>query len=78
MGFYRSFDTYLPKKRGSTPDMIAKAVFTAFDIYPSATIAKLCDTKCRIMGAIIGVGGDNTFKIPRSDVLELSDDDSDE
>ena len=66
LGFYKSIDSRLPKRRDYDLDVFEQQVLKAFDEYPSDKLDDLFDMKMRVCQSIISVKGDNNYKLPHS------------
>lgn len=66
LGFFRSLDSRLPRNRSMKLDSFEQEVLTAYQEYPPEKLAAIFDHKKRICKAIIGDGGNNTYKMPHA------------
>ena len=66
LGFYRSLNKRLPKKRDRRLTDFVPMVKQAFWDYPSDKLTKLCDTQQLVYRAISKAGGDNAYPMPHS------------
>lgn len=64
LGFFRSLDTHLPRKRSMKLNAFEEEVMTAFNNYPSEKLSAIFDQKMRVCKAIIADGGNNQYKMP--------------
>ena len=66
LGFNKSLDSKLPKRRSFDLDAFEQEILDAFDAYPSEKIDDLCDMKSRVLECIISSNppGGNSYEMP--------------
>ena len=64
LGFYKSIDSQLPKKRDFDPDKFEQQILDAFDAYDPKKLDAIFDMKSRVCKCLIDANGSNDFKLP--------------
>ena len=66
LGFFKSLDSRLPKRRSFKLDAFEKQIIHVFNHYPPEKLDAIFDQKKRVCKAIIEAGGDNDYKMPHT------------
>jgi hypothetical protein len=70
LGFFKSMDSRLPKRRDFNLDKFADQCYAAFHEYPSGKLGNLFDTKTRVCECIVADKGNNEFEMPHRAAAE--------
>ena len=70
LGFNKSLDSRLPKKRSFDLDKFEDEILEAYNEYPEDKLDDLFNMKQRVLAEIITDGGGNNFKLPHRTAAE--------